>query len=146
VCYRAEIQKLVSDPKDPCSRPSTRQLVLRRRRQRWPSRCVCTWWALIALGEEAKRVDLLDEVCHAGPAAEPEANHQHPRHHERVHKEHPRPARQEGRRLLRRVLQKKASETLATMRKQHMHASEQISGRCVGHEVPHSCHVDEVLR
>jgi hypothetical protein len=40
--------------------------------------------ALVALGKEPKRVDLLHEVGYAGPAAEPEADDQHPRHHEGV--------------------------------------------------------------
>jgi hypothetical protein len=53
-------------------------------------------WALIALGEELERVDPLDEVCHAGLAAESEADHQDPSQYERVNHEHPQPARQEG--------------------------------------------------
>jgi hypothetical protein len=40
--------------------------------------------ALVALGKESKCVNLLHEVGYAGPAAEPEADHQHPRHHEGV--------------------------------------------------------------
>jgi hypothetical protein len=60
--------------------------------------------ALVALGEEPERVDLLDEVDHAGPAAEAEADHHHPHHYEHVHHEHPRPARQEEGWLLRGVL------------------------------------------
>lgn len=34
--------------------------------------------ALVALGEEPERVDLVDEIGHARPPAEPEPNHQHP--------------------------------------------------------------------
>ncbi|BAS94293.1 Os05g0447250, partial [Oryza sativa Japonica Group] len=76
-------------------------LVARRSRQGRPG--VRPGWALVALGEEPERVDLLDEVGDAGPAAEAEPDHQHPRHHEHVHHEHPAPARQERRRLLRRI-------------------------------------------
>lgn len=61
--------------------------------------------ALVALGEEPERVDLADEVGHAGPAAEPEADHQHPRHHERVDDERARPSPHEPRRRLHGVLQ-----------------------------------------
>jgi hypothetical protein len=60
--------------------------------------------ALVALGEEPERVDLLDEVDHAGPSADAEADHQHPHHDEQVHQEHPGPARQEEGWLLRGVL------------------------------------------
>ncbi|RWW03701.1 hypothetical protein GW17_00033112 [Ensete ventricosum] len=61
--------------------------------------------ALVALGEEPEGVDLPDEVGHAGPSAEPEADDEHPPHHEGVHHVHPRPARQEEGRLLRSILQ-----------------------------------------
>lgn len=43
------------------------------------------WWTLIALGEKAEGVDLVDEVGHAGPTPQPEPHHQHPPDHERVH-------------------------------------------------------------
>ena len=82
---------------------------MRRRRQRRPG--VRLRRALVALGEEPERVDLLDEVGHAGPAAEAEADHQHPRHHERVQHEHPRPARQKRRRLLRCILLHRIQES-----------------------------------
>lgn len=48
--------------------------------------------ALVALGEETERVDLPDEVGHAGPAAEPKAHNQDPSHHEGVDHVHGRPA------------------------------------------------------
>lgn len=60
--------------------------------------------ALVALGEEAEGVDLVDEVGHAGPAAEAEADHQHPRHHERVDHVRARPPPHQPRRRLHRVL------------------------------------------
>jgi hypothetical protein len=81
--------------------------MVRRRQQRRPDWCVHPRWALVALGEEPERVNLLDEVCNAGPAAEFKADHQDPSHYEHIHHEHPRPARQEGRGLLYCVLQKK---------------------------------------
>lgn len=61
--------------------------------------------ALVALGEEAEGVDLVDEVGDARPPAEAEADHQHPRHHERVYHVRPRPSSGEPRRPLHRVLQ-----------------------------------------
>ena len=60
--------------------------------------------ALVALGEEAEGVDLAHEVGHAGPAAEAEADHQHPRHHEGVDHVRARPPSGEPRRPLHRVL------------------------------------------
>ncbi|BAS83226.1 Os03g0244650, partial [Oryza sativa Japonica Group] len=66
--------------------------------------------ALVALGEEPERVDLADEVGHAGPAAEPEADHQHPRHHERVDDERARPSPHEPRRRLHGVLHVRGAE------------------------------------
>jgi len=60
--------------------------------------------ALVALGEEAEGVDLADEVGHACPAAEAEADHQHPRHHERVDHVRARPTPHQPRRRLHRVL------------------------------------------
>lgn len=61
--------------------------------------------ALVALGEEAEGVDLVDEVGDARPPAEAEADHQHPRHHERVDDERARPSPHEPRRRLHGVLQ-----------------------------------------
>lgn len=61
--------------------------------------------ALVALGEEPKGVDLPDEVGHAGPSAESEADDEHPSHHQGVHHVHSRPARQEEWGLLRSILQ-----------------------------------------
>lgn len=61
--------------------------------------------ALVALGEEPEGVDLVDEVGHAGPPADPEADHEHPPHHEGVHRVHRRPAWQEQGRLLGGILQ-----------------------------------------
>lgn len=61
-------------------------------------------WALIAFGEETKGVDLPNEIGHARPPSEPEADHQHPQHHKHIHNIHPRPARQEEGRLLRCIL------------------------------------------
>ena len=61
--------------------------------------------ALVALGEEAEGVHLPHEVGHARPSAEPEADHQHPPHHEGVHRVHRRPAWQEQGRLLGGILQ-----------------------------------------
>ena len=60
--------------------------------------------ALVALGEEAKGVDLSNEVGDAGPAAEPEPDYQDPDHYEAVQYVHSRPAWEEERRLLRRIL------------------------------------------
>lgn len=61
---------------------------------------------LVALGEEAERVDLADEVGHAGPSSQPEPHHQHPPHHERVHHVGAEPPPDEPRRPLHCVLQK----------------------------------------
>lgn len=61
--------------------------------------------ALVAFGEEPEGVDLPDEVGHGGPAAEAEADHEHPQHHEDVERVHCRPAWEEEGRLLRRILQ-----------------------------------------
>ena len=66
--------------------------------------------ALVALGEEAEGVDLAHEVGHAGPAAEAEADHQHPRHHERVDDVRPRPPPHQPRRRLHRVLHRTAAQ------------------------------------
>lgn len=60
--------------------------------------------ALVALGEEAEGVDLLHEVGYAGPAAEAEADNQHPRHHEGVDHVRARPPAGEPRRPLHGVL------------------------------------------
>ena len=62
------------------------------------------WWALVALGEEPEGVDLADEVDGAGPSPEPEPDDEHPRHHEAVGGEHPRPAADPPRRPLHGVL------------------------------------------
>ena len=61
--------------------------------------------ALIALGEESKCVNLMDEVGHASPTPEPKPNHQHPHHHEGVDHIHGRPVSEEERRLLCSILQ-----------------------------------------
>ena len=66
--------------------------------------------ALVALGEEAEGVDLLHEVGNAGPATEAEADHQHPRHHERVDDVRPRPPPHQPRRRLHRVLHRTAAQ------------------------------------
>lgn len=69
-------------------------------------RCGWRWGlALVALGEEAKGVDLLDEVGHAGPTSETKPNYEDPPDHERIQHVHPGPARQEEWWLLCRILQ-----------------------------------------
>lgn len=60
--------------------------------------------ALIALGKETKSVNLLDEVAHASPAPEAEADYQHPYHYKCVHCIHGCPAREEARWFLCRIL------------------------------------------
>lgn len=70
--------------------------------------------ALVALGEEAEGVDLADEVGHACPAAEAEADHQHPRHHERVDHVRARPTPHQPRRRLHRVLQRATTGQIKT--------------------------------
>lgn len=53
--------------------------------QWWVRQSRGRWWrALVALCEETKRVDLMDKVGHAGPATEPEPNHQDPANHKCV--------------------------------------------------------------
>jgi hypothetical protein len=52
------------------------------------------------------------EVGHAGPAAEAEADHQHPRHHERVDHVRARPLPHQPRGRLHRVLQQSLSLVL----------------------------------
>lgn len=51
------------------------------------------WLALVALSEEAERVDLLDKIGHASPSSEPEPHDKHPYDDEGVDGEHARPAR-----------------------------------------------------
>jgi len=96
------------------------------RRRRWHGGCRRgQWWrregrsrrrssevrrALVALGEEAEGVDLLHEVGYAGPAAEAEADHQHPRHHERVDHVRARPTPHQPRRRLHRVLHRATTQ------------------------------------
>ena len=60
--------------------------------------------ALIAFGKQAERVDLSYEVGDAGPPAEPEPDYEDPHHYEAVQYVHRRPAWEEERRLLRRIL------------------------------------------
>lgn len=62
-------------------------------------------WALVALGEEAEGIDLVDEVGHAGPTAQPESHHQHPPDHEHVQQVGSDPTSGEPRRRLDGVLQ-----------------------------------------
>lgn len=96
--------RLSSEPAVVAAMPVVAEEVMRRRRSRgWrPREPVAVEWhgdvaeaaagerqgrwrrALVALGEEAEGVDLADKVGHARPAAEAEADHQHPRHHEGV--------------------------------------------------------------
>lgn len=60
--------------------------------------------ALVALGEEPEAVDLPREVGDAGPSAEPEADYQHPDHHEGVDGVRSGPPPQKPRRRLHRIL------------------------------------------
>jgi hypothetical protein len=114
--------RLSSEPAVVAVMPVVAEEVMRRRRSRGRREPVAVEWhrdvaeaaagerqgrwrrALVALGEEAEGVDLADEVCHARPAAEAEADHQHPRHHERVDHVRARPTPQQPRRRLHRVL------------------------------------------
>lgn len=49
------------------------------KKRRWGRR------ALVALSEEAKGFNLMDEIDHTGPPAKPEPDNQHPHHHEHVY-------------------------------------------------------------
>ena len=75
------------------------------------------WWelgALVAFGEEAKCVDLVDEVGHASPTPEPESHHQHPTHHECVDRVRANPPPHKPRRGLHCVLQSAAKDVLVS--------------------------------
>ena len=63
-----------------------------------------SWRALVALGEEAKGVNLANEVDRARPSAEAEADDEHPRDDEAVGGERPGPAAERARRRLDGVL------------------------------------------
>ena len=56
--------------------------------------------ALVALGEEPERVDLLDEVGHASPTSESESDNEHPNYYECIHHIHGSPAWHEKGQLL----------------------------------------------
>lgn len=71
------------------------------------------WWrslALVAFRKESKRIDLSNKVCHTSPSSKSEPNNENPSHNERVYSKHSDPAREEERRLLRRILQRKEGE------------------------------------
>lgn len=77
-----------------------------------------TWWwwwgALVALGEEAKSVDLVDEVGHASPTPEPESHHQHPTHHKCVDRVRANPPPDKPRRWLHCVLHSATKDVLVS--------------------------------
>lgn len=65
----------------------------------------CRRLALVALGKEAKSVNLPYKIGHTGPSSKPKSNHKNPYHNEGIKNIHCCPTRHEERRFLCCILQ-----------------------------------------